>query len=259
MNPVSRRQVLGSIGLAAGAGLWTGLGRDLHSAPQAENMPPGAWSYAPLDPDAVAADAYRLFADGGCMYGLFGAMVTGLASKRGEPFRSFPLHMMRYGKGGVGGWGSLCGTLNGGAAVIGLVEPAKERQAQLVAELFSWYETTPLPSYQPKEHNNSSAISKSVSGAVLCHVSVHRWCATSDCEVESDEMKERCRRLTADVAAKTVELLNRNLRKATDFAGVAPQVKSCVSCHGKADRADAFGTMRCNTCHQLSKDHPDDM
>lgn len=114
-----------------------------------------------------------------------------------------------------------------------------------------------FPSYQPKQHNNSSAMPKSVSGAVLCHVSVHRWCEASGCEVESDEMKERCRRLTADVAVKTVELLNRNLRKATDFAGLAPGVKSCVSCHGKADRADAFGMMRCNTCHQLSKDHPD--
>jgi hypothetical protein len=192
------------------------------------------------------------------MYGLFGAVVTGLASKLGEPFRSFPLHMMRYGKGGVGGWGSLCGTLNGGAAVIGLVEPDKERQAQLVAELFSWYETTPLLSYQPNQHHDSAALPKSVSGAVLCHVSVHRWCEASGCEVESDEMKERCRRLTADVAAKTVELLNRNLQKATDFPGLASEVKSCVSCHGKDDQADAFGTMQCNTCHHLPKDHPDD-
>jgi hypothetical protein len=258
MNPINRRHILGSIGLAAGASLCSGFGSGLHSAPPAENNPARSWSYSHLDPTTVAAEAYRLFADGGCMYGLFGAVVTGLASTRGEPFRSFPLHMMRYGRGGVGGWGSLCGALNGGAAVIGLVEPAKPRQEQLVAELFSWYETTALPTYSPQGQNDSPALPKSVSGSVLCHLSVRRWCQASGCEVESDAMKERCRRLTADVAAKTVELLNRNLRNASNFTGLAPEVKSCVSCHGKDDRADAFGTMRCSACHQLSKNHPED-
>jgi hypothetical protein len=258
MKSISRRQALGSIGLAAGAGLWSGFGGDLHSAPQGEGKSARGWNYTDLDSDAVAVDAYRLFDDGGCMYGLFGAVVTGLASKLGEPFRSFPLHMMRYGKGGVVGWGSLCGTLNGAAAVVGLVEPAKERREQLVAELFAWYEATALPTYEPKGQNESPAIAKTVAGSVLCHVSVHRWCEASGCEVESDQMKDRCRRLTADVAAKTVELLNRNLQKASVFTGLTTEVKSCVSCHGKEDRADAFGTMRCNTCHQLSKDHPED-
>ena len=37
MNSVTRRQVLGSIGLAAGAGLWSGFGGSLHSAPQDEH------------------------------------------------------------------------------------------------------------------------------------------------------------------------------------------------------------------------------
>ena len=258
MNSVSRRHALGSIGLAAGAGLWSGFGSDLHSAQQVENNSGQGWNYTHLDPDSTAGEAYRLFADGGCMYGVFGAVVTELASKLGEPYRSFPLHMMRYGKGGVGGWGSLCGTLNGGAAVIGLVEPAMKRQAQLVAELFSWYETTLLPAYQPKPQNDTLAVPQSVSGAVLCHVSVHRWCEASGCEVESDGMKERCRRLTADVAAKTAELLNQGCQDKSNFAGLGPDVNSCISCHGKDDRADTFGTMRCNTCHQLSKDHPED-
>jgi len=258
MHCVTRRQMLGTISLAAGAGFWSGFNNDLHSAPQAENKSTPGWNYTQLDEDSIAAEAYRLFADGGCMYGLFGAVVTGLASKLGEPFLSFPLHMMRYGAGGVGGWGSLCGTLNGAAAVIGLVEPAKQRRTQLVGELFSWYETTALPVYTPKGHDNSPALARSVSQSVLCHVSVHRWCEAADSEVESDQMKERCRRLTADVAAKTVNLLNRSLQDTVSFAGLAPEVKSCIACHGKDDQADAFGTMRCNACHQLPKDHPED-
>jgi hypothetical protein len=258
MNSVSRRKVLGSIGLSAGAGLWLAFGRGPGSATQAADKPAPVWSYTHLDPDAIADDAYRLFADGGCMYGLFGAVVSGLASKLGGPFRSFPLHMMRYGAGGVGGWGSLCGTLNGAAAVVGLVEPAKKRRTQIVGDLFSWYESTALPTYAPKGHGNSASFAKSVSQSVLCHVSVHRWCEAADSEVESDLMHERCRRLTADVAAKTVDLLNRNLQGKVQFTGLAPEVKSCMSCHGKEDRADAFGTMRCNACHELSKDHPKD-
>ncbi len=91
MTSISRRQVLGSIGLATGAGLSSSFGGSLHSAPQYEHKPARDWNYVHLDPDVIAAEAYRLFADGGCMYGLFGAVVTGLASKRGEPFRSFPI------------------------------------------------------------------------------------------------------------------------------------------------------------------------
>jgi len=244
--------------LAAGSGLWFGFGGDLRSAPPAEGNSEQGWKYSQLDPDSTAAEAYRLHADGGCMYGVFGAVVAGLAGKLGEPFRSFPLHMMRYGRGGVGGWGSLCGALNGGAAVIGLVEPAKERQKQLVAELFSWYETTALPAYIPKGEENSPPVARSVSQSVLCHLSVNRWREASDGEVESPQMKERCRRLSAGVAAKVVELLNANLQDKNTFVGLAPEVKSCISCHGKDDRADAFGTMRCHACHQLPKDHPEE-
>ena len=36
----------------------------------------------------------------------------------------------------------------------------------------------------------------------------------------------------------------------------SPEVKSCLSCHGK-DLHDTVGQMRCSTCHQqLSKKHP---
>ena len=91
MRPVSKRHVLGSIGMAAGASMWSSLGRELHSAPPSVGTGAPSWGYTHLDPGAIADDAYRLFADGGCMYAIFGAVVTGLASKLGEPFRSFPL------------------------------------------------------------------------------------------------------------------------------------------------------------------------
>lgn len=164
--------------------------------------------------------------------------------------------MMKYGAGGVGNWGSLCGALNGGAAVIGLFEQDKQRRENLVAQLFSWYETTELPSYQPKAAADSESIFKNAAGSVLCHASVGNWCKRSGNKVGSQEMKERCRRLTADVAARTVELLNANLREPCKFAGLSPEVKSCLSCHNE-ELHDTIGKMRCDSCHQqLSKKHP---
>ncbi|MCE5268355.1 MAG: C-GCAxxG-C-C family protein [Planctomycetaceae bacterium] len=177
-----------------------------------------------------------------------------MAAEHGEPYSSFPLHMMQYGAGGVGGWGSLCGALNGGAAVIGLFEQDKQRRENLIAQLFSWYETTVLPSYRPTK--DSEPIPKSAAGSVLCHASVGKWCKLSGNEIGSQEMKDRCHRLTADVAAKTAELLNANLREPCKFAGLSAESKSCLSCHSD-ELHDTIGKMQCSSCHQqLSKEHP---
>jgi hypothetical protein len=269
---VTRRQLLGSVGLTAGASLLTGCGEPLHGAPlqkgtgstgrfdakpfQPEGKTDNHWKYVRIQPAFAAAEAYRQFVDGGCMYGLFAGIMTAIATVQGESRQPFPIHMMRYGEGGVSGWGSLCGTTNGGAAVIGLFELDKQRRENLVARLFSWYETTELPAYQPKAMNDPEGVPKTIAGSVLCHVSAGKWCSESGNEVGSQEMKERCRRLTADVAAKTVELLNANLREPCKFAGLSPEVKSCNSCHGK-ELHDSLGKMQCGSCHQqLSKKHP---
>lgn len=87
-------------------------------------------------------------------------------------------------------------------------------------------------------------------------MSVSRWCEASAYEVFSKEMIERCRRLTADGTAKAVELLNRSLEKPCELAGLSPEVKSCLSCHGKGELRDAMGKMRCGACHKFPKRHP---
>lgn len=269
---VTRRQLLGSVGLTAGASLLTGCGESLHGSPLGEETTPGnqpesktaksegntgtPWRYARLDPAVVATEAYRQFVDGGCMYGLFAGIMAVMTKEHGEPYRSFPFHMMKYGEGGVAGWGSLCGTINGGAAIIGLFAQDKEQRQNLIAQLLSWYEAAELPTYQPKVAQDSPAVPKTIAGSVLCHVSVGNWCKTSGNEVGSAEMKERCRRLTAEVAAKTVDLLNANLHEPCKFADPSSEVKSCLSCHGK-ELHDTLGKMRCNSCHQqLSTKHP---
>ena len=248
---ITRRQLLSSVGLTAGATLVPGCSGPVHGSEGTAGI---QWQYVRLDPAVVAAEAYRQVPDGGCMYGLFAGIMTVMAREHGEPRLSFPLHMMKYGEGGVGLWGSLCGTVNGGAAIIGLFEQSKQWRESLISELFSWYETTELPTYQPNTTDDSPDIPKTAAGSVLCHVSVGNWCKTSGDEIGSPEMKERCRRLTADVAAKTVELLNVNLHEPCKFAGLSPEIKSCLSCHNE-ELHNTMGKMRCNSCHQqLSKE-----
>jgi hypothetical protein len=268
MNEVTRRQILSSVGLTGGASLLAGCeetlrGSALHeeitserTANRVGGYTSDRWRYTRLDPAVVAAEAYRQFVDGGCMYGLCAGIMAMMAVKQGEPYLSFPVHMMKYGAGGVGEWGSLCGAVNGGAAIIGLFEQDRQRRDNLIAQLLAWYETSELPNYQPKAAQEPEEIPKTVAGSILCHASVGNWCKASGDEIGSPEMRERCRRLTADVAAKMVELLNANLHEPCKFAGLAPQVKSCLSCHSK-ELHDTLGKMQCDSCHQqLSTKHP---
>jgi len=264
MKAINRRDLLASLGVLGGSALVTGCSNQLPSGAVASAsepnptsgapiMPARKWAYVTLDPAVVADTAYHICPEGGCMYGVVGSVISVLADKVGEPFRSFPIEMMRYGDGGVARWGSLCGVVNGGAALIGLFQNEKdaEQRERLITELCVWYETTSLPKYEPAQFNLAGETEPSVAGSVLCHVSVARWCKASGCEAFSEEKKERCRRLASDGAMKVVEILNRNVA-----SKLTPKVKSCVDCHGKKDRADAAVNMNCTICHQFDKKHP---
>lgn len=286
MKNATRRQVLSSVGFVAGTGLLTACGTQSQGSAEQQRGDPEAqreqaqpesdrWVYVQLDPAVVAKKAYDMFPQGGCMYALTGSIIRTLGDMRGEPFRSFPFAMMRYGLGGAGGWGSLCGALNGAAAIIGMfhqkeaglwLKRGEESQgAQLIGEVFSWYERTRLPRYQPTGAARPAEMPSSVAESVLCHVSLSNWSEVSGHKPIGPQRMERCRRLTADVAIKTVELLNRELVQSSGrspaqprtHAGLAPEVRSCISCHGRTQRRDAFGKMSCTNCHTFSRKHPE--
>ena len=92
------------------------------------NPPETDWKYVRLDPAATGELAYNSYSEGSCMYATVKSIAYQLAEKVGEPYSSFPFHMFKYGHGGVGGYGSVCGTLNGAAAVIGLLISEKSVQ-----------------------------------------------------------------------------------------------------------------------------------
>ena len=240
MKKTTRRDVLGAIGLAAGVSILPGCAGEARSQATAEDAI-ADWQYVPLDPAAAGAEAYRLTPEGGCMYGAFRAILAAWLAKNRRSPDAFPFHMMRYGEGGVGGWGAICGALNAGAAVIGLFEPDKKQRERLIGELFSWYERAELPIHQPADAK-SSRIAKSVAGSVLCHISVAHWCKASGATVLSNELKQRCCRLTADVASKTVELLNRRRDKTSEPAQPAVTPSS--------EPPKTIGKMRCAACHK---------
>lgn len=270
MHKVNRRNLLATLGTLSGSVLLTGCGNHFPDGPRVQADEIGdrtdsltrsvpAWDYVALDPTEVGETAYRIYPDGGCMYAVVGSVIGALAEQKGEPFRSFPTEMMCYGAGGVGGWGSVCGIVNGASALIGLFHHKESREVReaMIAEFCLWYETTLLPAYEPAVPQRADKADPSVAGSVLCHISTAKWCEATGNKAFSAEKKERCMRLTADGATKIVEILNRKAENAAcEFAKLTSDVKSCIVCHGKTKQADAAGKMSCGSCHSFTDEHP---
>jgi len=181
----------------------------------------------------------------GCAFGVFHAIVGQLAEVVGAPYTGIPLQMMDWAGAGVVGFGTLCGTLNGAAAAIGLVCDGSDARA-FISDLLTWYSETALPT---NLHAPDVDFPRSIAGSNLCHVSLTRWCRTSGFASGSPERAERCSRLAGDVAAKTVEMLNHGA-----FGLEKPSEKTlCRACHymGQDFASGQFthGEMNCLSCH----------
>lgn len=255
MNGIRRRDLIGFLGVAVGAGVTPRRLQSVETPPSQSDQPgvsgdSRSWTYAPLDPARVGDKVYEIFAQGGCMYAVFGGILACHSEKAGNPIPAFPLHMMKYGAGGVGGWGTLCGALNGGAAIIGLFVTDKRRQDQLISDLFAWYERMKLPRYRPATADGQPRIVATTSRSVLCHVSVGAWCHESGFKVDSKEKTERCRRLTVDVATKTVKLLNAYSLGSQPTVELSPAAQARSNVEKGAIPGEAMGKMRCDSCHQ---------
>jgi hypothetical protein len=219
-------------------------------AAAAPAVPKGAWGYAPLDPEKVAERGYSGYYPNQCCYGSFEAIIGSLADAKGGPYATFPVDMMKVGEGGMNGWASLCGALNGAAMAMSLILPDKERKP-LVDELFTWYEQAELPGWKPKVAKNPTKDVQNAAHSILCHASVGKWCEKAGVNSFSKERSERCARVTGAVAKKAVELMNAQAGgtfKAVSFA--KDETKHCRSCHDKAGLVEnTRGQMECAPCH----------
>lgn len=216
-----------------------------------------SWAYYPLDPAVTAELAYKHFDSGSCMYATFKSIISQLADKFGEPYASFPLHMMKYGHGGVGGFGTICGALNGSAAVIGLFVAEKAMQNSLITGLFRWYEETKLPEFKPQMAILDFTPTSTISNSTLCHASNTNWGKEAGYKTNSNERKERCRRLTGDVASRVTVVLNEYFGNTYVTDGHDNEtVRTCMTCHGdKGKLGNTSGKMGCTSCHTESIGH----
>jgi len=217
---------------------------------------PLPWRYEKLDPNTAAERGFKGYYAHHCMYAGFEAIIGELGDKMGAPYSTFPVNMMVYGAGGVAGWGSLCGALNGAAAAIQLLS---SNPAELINELYRWHEETALPNINISVaadldgvYPASGDVTPTVAESVLCHVSISRWATITENNINSAEKKQRCGQLAGSVAKKAVELLN--AQADGSFVAAYPlsdDVKACMGCHVGATslRDDAQGKINCESCH----------
>jgi hypothetical protein len=215
------------------------------------------WEYNPLDPDKTAELAYKYYESGSCMYAIFNCIISQLADKYGEPYVSFPVHMMKYGHGGIGGFGTTCGALNGASALIGLLVSGKTTQDSLITGLFRWYEKAELPEFKPQSATFDFTPPSSISESTICHASNTNWVKKTGYKVNSDERRERCRRLTSDVAYRLTVVLNKYISNnyLTDNHE-DETVHACMTCHSdKGKLGNTSARMGCASCHTESAGH----
>ena len=163
------------------------------------------FTYQKLDVATATERGYRGYYDiGGCCRGVADAIIGQLADSTGYPFNQIPIDMFANGTTGYG-TGTLCGSLGGAVAAIGLVCTPEDSVA-ITKELFSWYRKAELPIYQP-DHK----LDKTVANSVNCDESVTTYMSKAGIsDMKDDKRRARCAGVTGDVAAKTVELLNKH-------------------------------------------------
>lgn len=253
MSDSSRRDFL-----KAGAGVIAGVevagGLSLLSPKKAQAAVTYPLGYIRLDVEATRQLGYNGFkgiaidgvVHGRCGFATFNAIVSQLAAADPYgPYANIPTQMMEFAQGGVADFGSLCGTLNGACAALGLICSYADAKG-FVTDLLTWYTQTALPTNIIAP---TGPLASSVAKTTLCHNSVTNWCLASGYASGSPERGERCARLAGDVAAKTVEMLN-NGRLGL---AVPASNTTCVQCHytGTNYSAGQFtrGNENCNVCH----------
>lgn len=250
-------------GVAIGAGAMNVLaGGKTHAGTM---ITPWPWPYQALDVEAVRILGHDAYWEGkGCSYGAFHAIATKLREVLPDPWNQLPSEIMLYGGGGGAGWGTLCGAINGPAALISLVL-SSARSGALNNELFGWYTQTMFPT----ETSNQYAVNHTFldnrcdvtlpqnrSGSPLCHVSVTEWCNAAGFTQDTLERKERCARVTGDVAAFAAQILNDELAGIFVAHYVPPAtIAGCMSCHSLGSMNKVAAKMECTQCHGTNP-HP---
>ncbi len=200
----TRRDFLRAIGKGVmGAAVLTAVPSVLTPAlAEGIEAPAWPWTWQKLDKQKVLERTYKSFSThGGCCAAVVAGIVEELAENYGYPYNQLNAKMFANGGGGYGAQ-TLCGSLGGACAVLGLFCEAK-RSGALRNEVYAWYKAHEFPQYQPEITSVHT-----VSNSIQCSDSVGNWMKASGCEFGSPERIARCAGVSAEVAVKVVELLN---------------------------------------------------
>jgi len=236
---ISRREALvGSGKVAAGAALLSYGAASLFTPAMAmaKETVKFPWGYTKIDPAEAGAIAYNNWFKHFCCYAVVSGILEPLQREIGDPYASLPLIAFKWGHGGAVGWGTLCGSLNGAGIATGFI--GGHEGEKILNDVIAWYTETDLPIYKPKSPK-AQIKNVNTSDSPLCHISVGKWMKKEGVAFFSPQRKERCARVSADVAMKTVMLLNDwkdGKYKETHGSnvkehGLTTQL-NCMECHG---------------------------
>ena len=203
LNDMSRRDFLRTAGKAAlGAAALSAVPVSMAAAEE-NAAPVWPWKYVQVAKDKLLEHCYKKFYEyGGCGGGCFGGIMDLISEAAGVPYNTIiPGRTFAHAAGGYGA-GSLCGSLGGALAAIGLFcEPADA--AAIRDELYAWYREHQFPQYQPEFESITT-----VAHSVNCVDSVGTYMAATGYKMSDPERKARCAAVTAEVAVKAITLLN---------------------------------------------------
>lgn len=227
------------------------------------------WAYTVQDAAAVARRSYETYYAGGCAEATWWSIVYALAHDASNVDQSLwagmPQKLFAFGGGGVSGWGTVCGTLNGSAALIKAVGAPNS----LVDAIMVYYAETPIPTNAvdaaaragwvptapaPLPIGNTPSC---IGHTQLCHASVSAWTMLTGFKDGGTEQKDRCAKACYDLTFKTVELLNAwKTSGVQPTVALDPTVTQCAgSCHAATGPAPMKTKMACDSCHDEPVDH----
>ncbi len=199
---MKRREFLRSAGKTA-LGVVAASSLPLSAIAEEQQTPVWPWKYVPVDKEALLTYAYQKFYEyGGCGGGCFGGIMDLFSEATGYPYNVIAPGRVAFLMAGGFGTGTLCGSLGGALVFVGLVcQPADANTVR--DQLFAWYREHSFPQYQP-EYESITTVAHSVN----CADSVGTYMAATGYKMADPERKARCAAVTAEVAVKTITLLN---------------------------------------------------
>lgn len=242
-----RKLIVGAGALAAGAAVLSSGVAGLVSKAQATEA---VYSYKKLDVAEVGQIAHETYFTKFCAETVITGLFTPLRKSVGEPYTSFPLGSLFWAHGGMMGWGTACGCLTGAGMAIGLITAGDTTKVggrakvnvgeAIINDVIAYYATENLPKYKPV-NAKAEIKNQSISDTPICHISVGKWMKKEGVKFFGIERKERCARLSADIAMYTATLLNewaagtykpRNEPLANALDNQITSQSNCDECHG---------------------------